>query len=255
MATKHVETSTPNDTMYRVKITNLPLYEMGSLKKLLQSHDLPKVKKAPKWDYAYLMFETEAAAQMAATKLNGVEFKKKILSTEITPISQQSMRSYYENKHKNTVTAEDTETRTPAERLADQVTPLHKLNYDEQLLKKHKSGTRQLNTLRKKMDLLFDSHKDGCQAAWTRSWTEMNCEFLDPIASPVVNGYRTKCEFTIGKDLEGAATVGFLLGLYKNNITSVLDPKQCLHIPDKAKEIAKAMEVVNIYIEWTSDIG
>lgn len=71
----------------------------------------------------------------------------------------------------------------------------------------------------------------------------MDCELLDTIQSPVVNGYRTKCEFTIGKDLDGAPTVGFLLGLYRDGITAVLDPDDCLHVPEKAKEVAKAMEV------------
>lgn len=71
----------------------------------------------------------------------------------------------------------------------------------------------------------------------------MNCEILDTIQSPAVNGYRTKCEFTIGKNLEGKETVGFLLGLYRDGITAVLSSDECLHVPEKAKEIARTMEV------------
>lgn len=74
----------------------------------------------------------------------------------------------------------------------------------------------------------------------------MDCELLDTIQSPEVNGYRTKCEFTIGKDLEGKPTVGFLLGLYRDGITAVLSPNDCLHVSDKAKQVAKAMEVKRI---------
>ena len=72
------------------------------------------------------------------------------------------------------------------------------------------------------------------------------CKMEDPIASPDLNGYRTKCEFTIGKDLEGKPTVGFLLGLYKLGITAVLDPSDCLNVPDIAKRIAAKMQVWEI---------
>lgn len=71
----------------------------------------------------------------------------------------------------------------------------------------------------------------------------LDCEILDTIQSPLINGYRTKCEFTIGKNLEGDKTVGFLLGLYRDGVTAVLGPDECLHIPEKAKQVAKAMEV------------
>lgn len=67
-------------------------------------------------------------------------------------------------------------------------------------------------------------------------------EVLDPIASPDVYGYRSKCEFTIGRNPDGERTVGFLLGLYRHGITSVLSPESCLHVPDVSKRIAKAME-------------
>jgi tRNA (uracil-5-)-methyltransferase len=72
----------------------------------------------------------------------------------------------------------------------------------------------------------------------------MDCEFLPPIKSPVLTGYRTKCEFTIGKDLEGQSTVGFLLGLYRDGITTVLEPSECLHVSETGKRVAKAMEVM-----------
>lgn len=69
------------------------------------------------------------------------------------------------------------------------------------------------------------------------------CDIEKPIGSPNVNGYRTKCEFTIGTDLDGKPTVGFLLGLYKLGVTAVLDPSDCLNVPDVAKRIARAMQV------------
>lgn len=76
----------------------------------------------------------------------------------------------------------------------------------------------------------------------------MDCEVLDTIQSPEINGYRTKCEFTVGRNLKGEPTVGFLLGLYRDGITAVLSPEECLHVPEKAKKIAKAMEVYDVHL-------
>lgn len=67
------------------------------------------------------------------------------------------------------------------------------------------------------------------------------CELLPVIGSPVLQNYRTKCEFTIGKNLNNEPTVGFLLGLYREGIVAVLEPDECLIVPETAKKIAKYM--------------
>lgn len=230
--------------IHRVKILNLPSREMGTVKKLLQSHDLHKFKKAPKWDYAYMNFETEEAARAAMAKLDGVIFKKKVLSTEYSKVSEHIFRSRFEAKKKAIEDIpKEIDPRTPAEKLADQVTPLYKIPYPEQIAKKHKLGYRYLNTLRKKLNTIPDNSEQAkAQIAWTNTLEGMDCEVLDTIQSPEINGYRTKCEFTVGRNLEGTPTVGFLLGLYRDGITAVLNPAECLHVPEKAKKIAKAME-------------
>lgn len=64
---------------------------------------------------------------------------------------------------------------------------------------------------------------------------------LPTIGSPEINNYRTKCEFTIGTNLDGEPTVGFLLGLYRDGIIAVLEPDECLNVSDTAKQIAKSM--------------
>ncbi|CEP17832.1 hypothetical protein [Parasitella parasitica] len=237
-----------DDYIHRVKILNLPPHEINSIKKLFQSHGIHKFKKAPKWEYAYLNCavsnNTEEAAKSAMSKLQGIEFKKKKLATEYSKVSEKAFRSRFEAKKKK---AEENiamvDTRTPNERFADQVTPHYKIPYQDQVAKKHKLGARYLNTLRKKLNALLEINDAGkAQIAWTNTLEDMNCEILDIIHSPAINGYRTKCEFTIGKDLQGKKTVGFLLGLYRDGITAVMSPDECLHVHEKAKEIAKTME-------------
>lgn len=70
---------------------------------------------------------------------------------------------------------------------------------------------------------------------------------MEPIASPEINGYRTKCEFSIGTNLNDERSVGFLLGMYKEGQTRVQSPAELSNIPDVAKKIANGMEVSTGY--------
>lgn len=42
------------------------------------------------------------------------------------------------------------------------------------------------------------------------------CKLEGIIESPLVNGYRNKCEFSVGYSLQGKPTVGFLLGNFRS---------------------------------------
>lgn len=70
---------------------------------------------------------------------------------------------------------------------------------------------------------------------------------MEPIASPEINGYRTKCEFSVGTNLNDERSVGFLLGMYKDGQTRVQSPAELSNIPDVAKKIANGMEVSTGY--------
>lgn len=41
------------------------------------------------------------------------------------------------------------------------------------------------------------------------------CKLEGIIESPIVNGYRNKCEFSVGNSLQGKPTVGFMLGNFR----------------------------------------
>ena len=41
------------------------------------------------------------------------------------------------------------------------------------------------------------------------------CKLEGIIESPLVNGYRNKCEFSVGYSLQGKHTVGFSLGNFR----------------------------------------
>lgn len=176
--------------------------------------------------------------------MNGNIFKGRQLAAEYiteTALDHRNKMANNKNKRrgkKNQIVEDENDTRTPSEKLADQVTPMWREPYDQQLIKKNRNGTKQLMNLKRKIACLPDVREES-QRAWAFSKGSLPCEVLEPIPSPEINGYRTKCEFTIGYNLSGEPTVGFLLGLYREGITNVLEPSECLNVSDTAKKIAK----------------
>lgn len=70
------------------------------------------------------------------------------------------------------------------------------------------------------------------------------CELLNIIPSPVENGYRNKCEFSIGLDDENhLPTVGFRLTSYDKGSTAVAPVEELNHIPDQMKAAVKAFQI------------
>jgi tRNA (uracil-5-)-methyltransferase len=43
----------------------------------------------------------------------------------------------------------------------------------------------------------------------------LSCKLEGILESPVIDGYRNKCEFSVGHSLEGKKTVGFMLGNFR----------------------------------------
>ncbi|KAI8370452.1 S-adenosyl-L-methionine-dependent methyltransferase [Radiomyces spectabilis] len=223
--TEHTVSGSSDAAIHRVKIFNLPSKDNSAVKRLFESLGIKRLRKSPQWDYGFLNFQNET------------------LKTKYIKISQEEIDKQFEAKKKAVTEELQQDHRTPAEQLADQVTPLAKLPYEAQLRKKNRKGIKQLLALRRKLTQLPDlTEASKAQIAWAFTKEDLPFDILDPIGSPVIDGYRSKCEFSIGKDLDGKPTVGFMLGLYREGITAVMDPSACIHIPDTAKRIAKATE-------------
>lgn len=114
--------------------------------------------------------------------------------------------------------------------LADQVTPLWKFSYEQQL----------------------EVKQDAIKALLEESFSpSADFNFEPIIASPLIHGYRNKVEFSIGFDASGKKlTVGFIQGMDGRRMI-VADPSQCLHVSDHAKVIAKTFEA---FIEESSKL-
>ncbi|KAI8082079.1 S-adenosyl-L-methionine-dependent methyltransferase [Thamnidium elegans] len=234
--------------VHRVRVSHLPERDISLVKKYFKSLGYNRFNKGPTWSYALITVDSEAQAADAVRMINQLTYKGQKLEAEYTPQTETDVRENSARKGKKKgkiMIAEEDDHRTPDEKLADQVTPLWKVDYETQLVKKNRNSIKQLISLKRKIAELKNV-RDESQIAWAYERGALPCEVLDPIGSPVTEGYRTKCEFTIGYNLDREPTVGFLLGLYRDGVTSVLEPSACLNVPDVAKKIAAVM---NEYIK------
>ncbi|XP_058757540.1 zinc finger CCCH domain-containing protein 24-like [Vicia villosa] len=111
------------------------------------------------------------------------------------------------------------------------VTPLAHLSYADQLEQKKYSLMQILKKLPR-------NARKACPNGvpvpeWILKSREIGglpCNLEGIIESPIVNGYRNKCEFSIGYSMEGKATVGFSLGNFREGVTAVEEPVNCPNI-------------------------
>ncbi|KAJ3129991.1 tRNA methyltransferase 2 [Nowakowskiella sp. JEL0407] len=242
------------------------------LKKTLVAKNHPdlvyKCKKAPTWNYALVSFKKVEDKELAMKLFAGMLVKNSVLEISdwkmSTPRSRDDSRSNNrDNSRSNKPSAKSIDTSKPPEVLLnDQVTPLWNQPYETQLIKMQESMRKVMKSWKRKLaeclkgPVYNDFQKSTVE--WVRSidepyetitesgptWTPdgLLCSLSAVIPSPILTGYRNKCEFTCGMNLSNEKCVGFLLGLYKDGIVSVLDVKDTLHVSEKAKAIVGAFQ-------------
>lgn len=74
-------------------------------------------------------------------------------------------------------------------------------------------------------------------------YDNLPCETWPIRRADKIDGYRNKCEFTVGIDEEtGLKTVGFRLGSYVNGFTGVASIDNLVHIPERMKTAVKVFQ-------------
>lgn len=128
------------------------------------------------------------------------------------------------------------------ERIAKSATPFAHLPYDEQLSMKQEMAFNVLKKLGREVSRLNPGLQDFIR--WQKLRRKGSICELDPIIpSPVVDGYRNKCEFTVGVNSDsGAPTIGFRVSSYKEGNISVGPIDDLKHISDKMKKVVKSVE-------------
>ncbi|XP_031734473.1 tRNA (uracil-5-)-methyltransferase homolog B [Anarrhichthys ocellatus] len=122
------------------------------------------------------------------------------------------------------------------EKLADVVTPLWRLSYDEQLELKQKHQERILSQLSGHLTGDFQS-----QSSAVRS--KLSFPVLPVLPSPVRDGYRNKSTFSVNRGVDGnAKTVGFYVGTGRKGNIVCVNGDHLLNMPEKHKLVARCYQ-------------
>lgn len=113
--------------------------------------------------------------------------------------------------------------------------PLGQLPYEEQLAVKQKKIEDVMLQFKKELKKANDFQR--------RTYVEYNdepiCELRKIIGSPITEGYRNKCEFSIGRTVDGEVMVGNRLSSYASGCTSVASIEELKMPTDKMKLATK----------------
>jgi len=226
--------------IFKIEIKNLPKhYGATNLKNLLSQKlnlSASKIKFIkPGCRFAFACFRSEEDRENAIQKINDYYWKgKKLEAIKSKPSPDPLVRKRNREQQGGNPKKQKT--------LEESTTPLAYLSYEEQLARKHS----ETEILLKDFGKQYWNHASGKKKSWIeeqrKKFNGLPCELLPIKASPVVEGYRNKCEFSIGKNSQGEVVVGFRLGCYSDGFIEVGPVENLKHISPKMKRIAKLFE-------------
>ncbi|XP_048743188.1 tRNA (uracil-5-)-methyltransferase homolog A-like [Ostrea edulis] len=240
--------------IYKIEICNLPRFGFKELKKRLAKLDVKpvKIKSLPRATYAFVTFRNEEEREAAISKIQGHVWRdKKLTAKKASATADPLLKKRKADGHGDgeplekrtcSTTEKEDENLSPEDRLKKAVSPLWNMPYDEQLKLKSEEVGQMMKTY---ANQIFKNNVD------LRNWlTEQRkkynghcCDLLPIKPSPVESGYRNKCEFTIGQDVDkNDNTVGFRFGQYKDGTSSVGEPHCLSNIPDAMKTVVKSFQ-------------
>ncbi|KAJ3302428.1 tRNA methyltransferase 2 [Kappamyces sp. JEL0829] len=224
---------------YKIKLDNLGRnVSKKEVLKLIATTDIKykNIKIAPKWTYAVVGFETKDEMEKAIGVLDGFVYKGHSLAA-FTLKDRGSRLPYDEQLQKK-----DKEVHSSLVKLKNELWKYFPKNTFHSELPKWDDSVSPIDRIKE----MTSEQRAVVQLAWLREAAKAHngapCQTQPIVPSPTKEGYRSKCEFTFGKDLNGEKTCGFLLGLYKEGVHAVLNPKDCLHVTPDGKAIANILE-------------
>ncbi|EOY34334.1 Zinc finger family protein isoform 1 [Theobroma cacao] len=253
-------------------------WSSDNLRKFLSEQGIPfkSAKKKKGMVVGFVSFESAEQLKSAVEELEGKSFGNKTLkvasviprsferkgkSAMAAPLSYQQA-SVKENAGVsiNTNGVEDgapngdssalDDSASKAKSARDAVTPLAHVPYGDQLVRKKNSVMQMLKKLTR-------NARKACPNGvslpeWVLKSRErggLPCELEGIIESPVVNGYRNKCEFSVGYSQQSKPTVGFMLGNFREGVTAVEEPVDC---PNVSKIACKYALILQEFLQHSS---
>lgn len=248
-------------------LVNLPMrWSSDNLRRFLTDNgiDFKSAKKRKGMLIGFVSFETAEQVKSAVQELNGKSvgnknlkiadalprtFEKRKEGEVPLPQSTQHTTSAKSDVSKSSVGVDDADstddniapesTVSKSRSARDSVTPLAHMSYVDQLEHKKSSLTQMLKKLTR-------NARKACPNGvslpeWILNSREIGglpCKFEGIVESPLVNGYRNKCEFSVGYSLQGRVTVGFSLGNFREGVIAVDEPLNCPNVSGVACKYA-----------------
>lgn len=239
--------------IYKVEIRNLPRFiGFNDLKKFLAKHGLNphKIKLFGKQTFAFVTFKNEEERDKAMKMVHGMQWKGQVLSVRLAkpkadPILRKRKQEEGEGpggqptpKRAERGEEEEQEEEEPLSvQIANAVTPLWNVPYEEQLKIKEQEVVEILQRLAKEI-----GSTNKAMLPWLFAqkgkFNKMCCPLETIRPSPTQTEYRNKCEFLISVGADGEdKTIGFRLGKYKGGSCAVVGPAETCHVSAEAKRV------------------
>lgn len=232
--------------IFKIQVSNLPKrFGFAELKKKLIQLELKPVKMKVWKDICFITFRCETDREDALKKINGLKWRGCDLTAQSArpaadPLMRKRKQEGGEGGGEKKGRHED-DGLTPSEKLKNSVTPLWKLEYTEQLKKKSEEMRGFLKRLHRQLEKNCPDIKHWLLER-KKKYGAIPCELLDILPSPVTEGYRNKCEFTVGPGLEGDSVVGFRYGTYAQGTVCVGSPEEVSFLPEAMQAVVKAFQ-------------
>ncbi|KAL0838662.1 hypothetical protein ABMA28_016735 [Loxostege sticticalis] len=228
---------------FKIELRGLPkFYGIAELKKLinqklgLNTSKIKRPKNGSHWLFA--CFQNDEDRTKAIAALNGYSWKGKTLIAEIAKPAPDPLVRKRKQEEESTVQdkKKKEDDRDQDTRVKDATTPYWNMPYEQQLKLKEKEIKNILMKFDNEIWKLDRARRNDIEAK-RKIHNGLTFE-LQPIKpSPVTEGYRNKCEFTVGIDDETKLpTVGFRLGSYATGTVGVAPIQSVKHISDATKK-------------------
>ncbi|KAF3850586.1 hypothetical protein F7725_012358 [Dissostichus mawsoni] len=241
--------------IYKVEIRNLPKFTgFNDLKKFLAKHGLNphKIKLFGKQTFAFVTFKNEEERDKAMKMVHGMQWKSQVLSVRLAkpkadPILRKRKQEEDEGasgqpSSKRTEGGEEEEEEPLSVQIANVVTPLWNVPYEEQLKRKEQEVVGVLQRLAKEIGSTNKALLPWLFAQKGK-YNRMCCSLEAIRPSPVQTEYRNKCEFLISMGADGVdKTIGFRMGKYKGGSCAVVGPGETTHVSSEAKRVVSAFQ-------------
>ncbi|XP_013165172.1 PREDICTED: tRNA (uracil-5-)-methyltransferase homolog A [Papilio xuthus] len=229
---------------FKIELRGLPkFYGIAELKKLmnqklgLNTSKIKRPKNGSHWLFA--CFQNEEERSKAITALNGFSWKGKTLIAEVAKPAPDPLVRKRKLEEEGTGTDKkkgDENNKSQEERLKDATIPYWNVPYEEQLKLKEKEIRNILMKYDNEVWKINKERRDEIEAK-RKLHNGLSFDLKPIVPSPVIEGYRNKCEFTVGIDDETKKpTVGFRLGSYVTGTVGVAPIQSLNHISDQTKK-------------------